>query len=102
MPLFRHHRGGLADSLKTTIIVKDIRDLLDKIIKDFDRNWYIFNPKEIIIKIDEDEVFDARCGWYSHYVLVKGLYDDKFQCVGYVSEPLDDNIDCVNLDLLSF
>jgi hypothetical protein len=50
MALFRFHRGGLQDSLDTTVIVKNIIDLELAILRDFE-NWTTTN-KELEIQIE--------------------------------------------------
>lgn len=103
MALFRHHRGNLADSLKTTVIVKNTHDLKREILKQFD-NWIVPDDPncavknhhnfEVKISIPWDmplkESFDDRCGWYQHYVTTDILKKGEFFVAGMLSEPLDE------------
>ena len=75
--LFRRHRGGLSESLSTTIEVKNLKEL-KKYIKSelgFSRN----------VKIKEDPVKDRRLppewGGLSYYV-VADVGDYKELCIG--------------------
>lgn len=55
MALFRFHRGSLADSLKTSIIVKDTKDLLEKIADWWEQTGAIRSCMyqwQIIIELD--------------------------------------------------
>lgn len=80
MALFRFHRGLLSDSLETTVIVKNIAELLS-----------IINEKEDI-PVDEvhisDYGFDSRCGWYTQIVCIPVANFDAPQVRGFLSEPL--------------
>jgi hypothetical protein len=93
MPLFRFHRGGLSESLKTTVVVNNIDQLAIVIANSFDlamldkKNW---NAE---IKIEpypsKDDNFDARIGWYTHLVTCNIYEADKMHPVGYLSEPFN-------------
>lgn len=91
MPLFRFHRGSLEDSLKTTIVVNSIEDLLNKIIHLELVSWRNVDFKKDItsyeIHIEGKKTFDSRIGWYSHKVDIR--FDDTLWVVGYLSEPLN-------------
>ncbi len=90
MPLFRSHRGGLQDSLDTTVIVKNIMQLELAILRDFE-NWPTTN-KELEIQIEPypmERCFDKRIGWYTHLVTANVLEKDKMHPVGFLSEPLE-------------
>lgn len=90
MALFRFHRGGLQDSLDTTVIVKNIIDLELAILRDFE-NWTTTN-KELEIQIEpypSNYNFDKRLGWYTQLVTANIYEKDKMHPVGFLSEPLD-------------
>ena len=85
MPLFRKHRGSLEDSLKTTIVVKNMAHL-KQCIKDDWEPWMV--NKDFKIQIDTYYgACDFRCGWYTQLVLADLLAKDTFVPVGYLSEP---------------
>ena len=95
MPLFREQRGGLSESLETTVIVNNKEDLL----KHLKSVWSIWNvpmkPRQILyhdptIKIEPYGGFDRRCGWYTQLVTCDILIKDQFIPMGFLSEPLDD------------
>jgi len=95
MPLFREQRGGLAESLETSIIIKDKKELL----KHIESLWSVWKvphkPRQIIyheptIKIEPYGGFDRRCGWYTQLVTADMLVQDQFFPVGFLSEPLDE------------
>lgn len=100
MPLFRFHRGGLIESLKTTVIVKDLEELKEVIMHGW-INWLGFagatpsNFKDFDVQIINPfdsrnviETFDPRCGWYTHYVSTDILEKGKFLIEGFISEHL--------------
>lgn len=91
MPLFRFHRGGLHESLQTTIIVRTFNDMVKAIIMSFDedmlktQNWgAIFEVKPYP---DEQDNFDVRIGWYTQIVLCNIYEENKMHPVGFLSEP---------------
>ena len=91
MPLFRFHRGGLAESLQTTRIVKSVRDLRLAIEYSLDE-WPTTN-KEFNVEIfpypSMHQCFDARIGWYTHMVTAD-IYQKGQMCpVGFMSEPFE-------------
>lgn len=93
MALFRFHRGSLDESLKTTIIVKTLTDVIRAIVMSFDENM-IKTQKwgakfEIIPYPSESNNFDKRIGWYTHMVLTNMFEEDKMHPVGFLSEPLE-------------
>jgi hypothetical protein len=92
MALFRFQRGSLEESLKTTIIVNNINDLLERIIKELNANG-LKGEKESIgkygIEIGQHQSFDNRCGWYTHLVSCR-IGNGNFFAIGFLSEPLDE------------
>lgn len=99
MPLFRFHRGGLDESLKTTVIVKNMEELKE-VIKD---SWFDFldiptvksNFEDFDVKVfipydlTLEQSFDKRCGWYQHYVSCDILEKGNFHMTGFLSEPME-------------
>lgn len=90
MPLFRFHRGGLKESLGTTVIVKTFNDLVKLIVNE----QFVIdaNPKwGASIKIEpypnERECFDSRIGWYTQMVTANVYEEDKMHPIGFLSEP---------------
>jgi hypothetical protein len=93
MPLFRFHRGGLAESLKTTIIVKNVNELVD-VIRKYHETWGAKNLSSFEIFIepypDKNNNFDPRIGWYTQ-IVQSNIHDkDVFHPEGYLSEPMND------------
>lgn len=92
MPLFRFHRGGLDDSLATTVIVKDITELM-MIIKKAHENWMPPNAETFGVMIgpyqDHEHNFDKRIGWYTQMVTSDIHQRGVFNVEGFLSEPLD-------------
>lgn len=91
MPLFRFYRGGLKESLETTIIVKTFNDVVKLI--DNEQSIINKNPKwGASFKIEpypnERECFDARIGWYTQIVLSNIYEENKMHPIGFLSEPL--------------
>ncbi len=92
MPLFRFHRGGLQESLDTTIIVRTFNDLIKAIVNmDLIINenppWnarFIIEPYP-----SEDNCFDSRIGWYTQIVSTNIFEEDKMHPVGFLSEPME-------------
>lgn len=92
MPLFRFHRGGLHDSLQTTVIVKSMNDLLNVIshrheqfIGEYKTNFgIIIGPYP-----SEKHNFDSRIGWYTQMVTSDILERGVFVPEGFLSEPMD-------------
>lgn len=78
MPTFRFHRGNLEESMKTCVVVKDIKELAsflssyNKITQapstDEDKlnigSWY--EPEDLKII---PYIFDKRIGWNTHMVI---------------------------------
>lgn len=92
MPLFRFHRGGLDESLQTTRMVKDIKDLIKLIEHDW-IEWPLIN-KNFNIEIEAypstGACFDRRIGWYTHIVTADIVEVGKMHPIGFLSEPLND------------
>ncbi len=90
MPLFRFHRGGLSEALKTTVIVKNKMELLEVLNKDENISYHY---KITDIKIepypDEKSNFDERIGWYTHIVMI----NDKRIGHPYPAGVLSENIE---------
>lgn len=93
MPLFRFHRGGLAESLATTIVVKTLNDVVKAIVMSFDEEMLAKQKWGAEFKVirypEEGNNFDARIGWYTHMVLCNLYEKDKMHPVGFLSEPLE-------------
>lgn len=74
MPLFRFHRGGLQDSIDTTIIVKDLYDLHRTCQPFVNEMFWMKAPDDFTLEISPypsaDDCFDRRIGWYTHIVLL--------------------------------
>jgi len=89
MALFRFHRGGLAESLATTVIVNNRLELRELIEKSFDK---FFGKASLIIDIqpypEPTYNFDARIGWYTQMVKGQFLGQEEF-VAGFLSEPLE-------------
>lgn len=99
MALFRLHRGGLEESLKTTVVVKNMNDLLGVIATSYEVNvnW---SASVEIEPYPADNNFDARIGWYTHLVSAN-IYDkDKYVPVGYLSELLSPTVLYFKNDLI--
>lgn len=90
MALFRFHRGSLEESLKTTIIVKDIHDLLERLAEWWEEAHSTDRStmKEWQVHIDIRQQFDERCGWFTHTVSFR-VGDNESTAIGFLSEPLD-------------
>jgi hypothetical protein len=100
MPLFRRQRATLEDSLKTTIIVRNKQELREEIKKDWEMwfghpgaahcNFNDFNVKVFIpYDLPLELCFDARCGWFCHYVSADLMCKDEYMMVGFLSEPME-------------
>lgn len=91
MPLFRFHRGGLHESLQTTVIVDNMNELMD-VIKTAHEDWLPPNSEAFGIIIGpypgEGENFDRRIGWYTQLVTSDIHQKGIFVPEGYLSEPL--------------
>lgn len=90
MPIFRYHRGGLEDSLKTVVLVKSLKDI-EKIAMDF---WSDFNltDKKINIKVQPylPEI-DYRIGWFTQIVMCDFPDPGVFYPIGFLSEPFQED-----------
>lgn len=92
MPLFRFHRGSLDESLKTTIIVKTLNDVVKAIVMsdliiDENPQWgFRFN---VAAYPSKDNNFDARIGWYTHIVTSNIYEEGKMHAIGFLSEALE-------------
>ena len=91
MPLFRFHRGGLDESLQTTIVVKTFNDMVRAIVTsnlcDGANDWGLKFKVEAYP--NEKECFDPRIGWYTHIVTANLFEEDKMHPIGFLSESLD-------------
>jgi hypothetical protein len=93
MPLFRFHSmGALDDSLKTTVIVKDEKQLYDIILWSIPNEINNIFPFELKIcpYPDEKSNFDKRIGWYTHIVTADIGEKKKFVPIGFLSEPFQE------------
>ncbi len=90
MPLFRFHRGGLQDSLNTTVIVKNLQDL-KKLISKRHEDFVGENKLHFDIIIgpypSKELCFDKRIGWYTQMVTSDILEHGVFTPEGFLSEP---------------
>jgi hypothetical protein len=98
MPLFRKHRGSLEESLKTTVVVKNRKELIEHLMRDWGQ-WKDFDlslevPFELRIELpyqnENINNFDERCGWYTHYVIADIMERGKFTVLGMLSEAMDE------------
>ena len=99
MPLFRFHRGGLHESLQTTVIVKTPDDL-SNIAFDAMKQWVnIQSINDIELTIEPyptENNFDSRIGWYTQMVSIKcKVKNPHFSNIaahplGFLSEPFID------------
>lgn len=93
MPLFRFHRGSLAESLKTTIVVKNFNDVVKAIVMSFDQEMLAKQDWGAEFKVipypEEGNNFDPRIGWYTHMVMANICEKDKMHPIGFLSEPLE-------------
>lgn len=74
---YRQNRRSLEESLKTTIEV----DTLEELIYYINKHWQDFDREVEEIKF-EHPIFDERVGWYSYYVMVKFKGHDRYIPVG--------------------
>lgn len=96
MALFRKHRGQLDDSLKTTVIVKNLDDLRNAIYEDWEmwedalkKDGLPFNKNSFDIKYEPyGNHPDRRCGWYTQIVSADLEKKGEFMAIGFLSEPL--------------
>ena|SRR5215475_7862188 len=99
MALFRFHRGDLMDSLKTTVIVKNMDELINiiktkhlQIYGDDMAKYGASDIEDFEIKVEpypaELENFDKRIGWYTQIVTSDIHQKGIFQPEGFLSEPL--------------
>lgn len=90
MALFRYHRGGLSDSLATTIVVNTKKEL--ELIIALWHSDVCSVPFRVNLEIfpypDANTCFDRRIGWYTHMVTADLFEKDKFQPIGFLSEAL--------------
>lgn len=81
MALFRFHRSGLEESLRTTKVVKSLPELLTLLEEnDIDYDSVQINP------YPEKGSVDWRIGWYTHIVLIE--QGGEVYPVGFLSESL--------------
>lgn len=88
MPLFRFHRGGLHDSLQTTVIVDSIIELYVVISREANETCNWSASIEIEPYPMEGKNFDKRIGWFTHLVSANIYEQDKYHPIGFLSEPL--------------
>lgn len=91
MPLFRFHRGSLKESLKTTVVVKDLNDIVKALFSSMSEHFFLGRTWsgrfEIIPYPDDETNFDARIGWYTHLVSCNIYHKDQMTPIGFLSEP---------------
>ena len=85
MPLFRFHKGSLDESLRTTVTIKNVVELMRLLVK---HNWE-YDHIEIEPYPDGQNCFDPRCGWYTHIVIC--IKDNVRLPAGFLSEGMIDN-----------
>ena len=86
--VFRWHRGGLAESLETTIEVSSISDMTTYILEDYQVKNYLHN-----IRISEQTIDDsARSGalWEKTHRVLADFEEYTGQCIGYCNFIADD------------
>ena len=92
MPLFRFHKGGLQDSLDTTVIVRNMHELM-KVISHRHENFLGECKLTFGIIIgaypSDEHNFDKRIGWYTQMVTSDILERGVFVPEGFLSEPLN-------------
>lgn len=70
---FREHRGGLAESMATVVELPDRAALLEH-CRTLLACWPIAPPvTDEALQVGGHVIFDARTGWHTHIVLLKGL-----------------------------
>lgn len=84
MALFRPHRKLLEDSLKDTVIVKNIDEIKDTLRREW-KGHQGFDFDKIKIR---DYAFDKRCGWYTQIITIYNILDNIYYPTGFLSEPL--------------
>lgn len=94
MALFRFHKGALAESLATTVVVKNKSELTAEILK-----WHFQSVNiqcgvtySFSVHIEEypsNNNFDSRIGWYTHIVTFAFNDNPPFP-VGFLSEALSE------------
>lgn len=95
MALFRFHRGSLAESLKTTIIVKTFNEMVKAILFDaslsnlLDVNPPPWGAKFLIEPYPGYDNFDPRIGWYTQIVTANIYEENKMHPIGFLSEPFE-------------
>lgn len=93
MPLFRFHRGGLHESLQTTIVVKTFNDVMKAIVMSFDEDMLAMQKWGAEFKVipypAEGSNFDTRIGWYTQMVLSNIYEKEKMHPIGFLSEPIE-------------
>jgi hypothetical protein len=83
MPIFREHRGGLAESLATCKIISTRKSLEAHLEKSF--SMFKIANVEIEPYPDSKNNFDARIGWFTQIVTI--VYEGNKRFVaGYLSE----------------
>ena len=91
MPLFRFHRGGLHESLQTTVVVKTFNDMVKEILMSFDEEMLKRQTWGAHFEVkpypDDGYNFDPRIGWYTQIVSCNLYEENKLHPVGFLSEP---------------
>ncbi len=101
MALFRFHRGGLHESLQTTVIVKNMHELREA-ARPFVDHFFLEPTDDFVLNVNaypsKDNNFDGRIGWYTHIVALTITADKSNRImksidsapIGFLSEPLDE------------
>lgn len=95
MALFMFQGSNLEESLKSTVIVKNLDDLRNILWEQF-KIWEgirttqgkIFDKNSFDIII-ENYNYDSRIGWHTQLVSIEMEGNGKFSAIGYLSEPLN-------------
>lgn len=82
MTLYRDHRGGLADAMKTVVSVNDRAELIAHLSKTIPSNFDL-STIHISAYPEEGRNYDARIGWHTYIVELPG-----FGVLGFTDGPL--------------
>jgi hypothetical protein len=72
---FRLQRGSLEESLKTTVNVSSIQDILIHLRSTYDestKDYFDMIQEQWQIKISNNMIFDPRCNWNTKTVSLNG------------------------------
>ena len=79
---FRFHRGGLSESMETTVSLSTKEELI-RVIGNSLKEWGDFNYNNLKI---ESYGFDDRINWNSHIVTLDG-----WGVIGFTDKSIDDD-----------